>query len=82
MSLLEGIDLFLEVDVVGGELSLYCADLLTGCVVAGAERELSFPDLVIGLAKLLLGVLKGARRKRRNRRTKVATERKQDMMVS
>lgn len=39
-------------------------------------------DLVLGLSKLLLGVLKGARRKGRDLRTDITAKRKRSVMVS
>lgn len=77
VSLLQGIHLLLEVDVVGGKLGL--KDVIISTCDAGFG-DVSFASwtttyLVISLAELLLGVLEGARRKGRNLRTKVTVAR-------
>lgn len=76
MCLLKGIDLLLEVDVFGGQLGLQQQRHVSSESATRAAKSLAHTNLVIGLAELLLGVLKGTRRKGRDLRTKVTAWRK------
>ena len=64
MDRLQRIDALLEVDVVGRELGLLFSEALaTNHPVSESGTPPGVANLVLGLTQLLLGVLKGARRK-------------------
>lgn len=70
MGLLQGIHPLLEVDVVRRQLGL-CRQKLSAHCACDTAGSHGIAHLVIGLAKRLLGVLKGARRKGRDLRAEV-----------
>lgn len=73
MSLLERIDPLLEVDVIRRKLGLYWRTRVSELSPASWGCPLKIRSYtVLSLTELLLGVLEGARRKRRDLRTKVA----------
>lgn len=61
VNLLQGIDALFQVDVVGGELGLCCGHTSACDALSPSFRPPPLTDLVLGLPKLLLGVLQSSR---------------------